>query len=109
MKTVLPLYTPLPTPEEMRRWDEAAHALFGIPPLLLMENAAQAAYAVLREHYRLCPESKILVFMGRGNNGGDGAALARLLHDDGYTVLVCPTGPLEQLGGPARQHADKLQ
>ena len=106
MKTVLPLYTPLPTPEEMRRWDEAAHALFGIPPLLLMENAAQAAYAVLREKYRLCPESKILVFMGKGNNGGDGAALARLLHDDGHTVLVCPTGPLEQLGEPARQHAD---
>ncbi|MDR2488497.1 MAG: NAD(P)H-hydrate dehydratase [Desulfovibrio sp.] len=106
MNSLLPLYTPLPTPEEMRRWDEAARNIFGIPPLLLMENAAQAAHAVLKEHYSLCPESTILIFMGRGNNGGDGAALARLLHDAGHTVLVCPSGPLDELKGPAGEHAD---
>lgn len=109
MKTVLPLYTPLPSPEEMRQWDEAAHTVFGIPPLLLMENAAQAAFSVLKEHCPLSPESRILIFMGRGNNGGDGAALARLLHDAGHSVLVCLAGPLEALSGPAGEHADMAQ
>ena len=109
MKTVLPLYTALPTPEEMRRWDEGALALFGIPPLLLMENAAQAARAALQERRPLAPESRILVFMGRGNNGGDGVALARLLHDEGHTVLVCAAGDVDALGGPAGEHADMAQ
>jgi NAD(P)H-hydrate epimerase len=90
----------------MRRWDEAARDVFGIPPLLLMENAARAAHAVLEEHRPLRPESAILIFMGRGNNGGDGAALARLLHDAGHTVLVLPSGPLEDLQGPAADHAE---
>ena len=105
MKTPLPLYAPLPTPEEMRRWDEAAHSRFGIPTLLLMENAAQAAFSVLNERCPLKPESRILIFMGRGNNGGDGAALARLLHDEGHGVLVLASGPVDGLGSPGREHA----
>ncbi len=109
MENILPLYTPLPSPEEMRRWDEAAYSLFGIPPLLLMENAAWAAFSALQEYRPLRPESKILIFMGRGNNGGDGAALARLLYDAGHTVLVCPSGPLDALGSPAMEHTEMAQ
>lgn len=104
MKTALPLYKALPTPDEMGRWDEAANALFGMPPALLMENAARAAFDVLREHVALSPDCAVLVFMGKGNNGGDGAALARLLHDEGCKVLLCPTRPLTKLRDPARKH-----
>lgn len=106
MKTVPPLYSALPTPEEMRRWDEGALALFGIPPLLLMENAARAARAALQEYRPLAPESRVLIFMGRGNNGGDGVALARLLHDEGHAVLVYLAGEPDGLGGPAGEHAE---
>lgn len=104
MKTVLPLYEDLPTPEEMRQWDEAAHGIFGIPPLLLMENAAQEAARELKRHVALTENSTILIFIGKGNNGGDGAALARILYDEGCMVLVCPTVPLSKLRGPAREH-----
>lgn len=51
----------------------------GIPGLVLMENAA---YAVLRELERAFPQlhkERIAVFCGKGNNGGDGLAVARLL------------------------------
>jgi NAD(P)H-hydrate epimerase len=89
MKQLPSLTIPLPTPEEMRRWDEAASEHFGIPPLLLMENAAQAALQELKRHVILQPETKVLIYAGKGNNGGDGAALARLLHEEGCTVLVC--------------------
>jgi NAD(P)H-hydrate epimerase len=52
----------------------------GIPGLVLMENAA---YAVLRELERVFPclrKERIAIFCGKGNNGGDGLAIARLLH-----------------------------
>lgn len=104
--TQLPLYADLPTPEEIRRWDEATETAFGIPPLLLMENAARAAAEVLKKHVPLMPDSKVLVFMGKGNNGGDGAALARLLSDEaGCRVLVCLSAPVDKLPSPAKEHA----
>jgi NAD(P)H-hydrate epimerase len=89
MKQLPSLTIPLPTPEEMRQWDAAASECFGILSPVLMENAAQAALQELKRHVALCPETKILIFAGKGNNGGEGAALARLLHDEGRAVLVC--------------------
>jgi NAD(P)H-hydrate epimerase len=106
MKRVLPLYADLPTPAEMRQWDEAALSHFGIPPLLLMENAARAALLELKRHVTLSTATKILIFMGKGNNGGDGAALARLLCDEGCTVLVCCVEALNGMSEPAGKHAE---
>lgn len=101
-----PLYLPLPTPDEMTRWDRGAFELYGIPPLLLMENAAQAAVAVLKSALALSPAPRILVFAGKGNNGGDGIAVARILHDEGVAVRVlCTTRP-DALPSPAKEHAD---
>lgn len=106
MKNVLPLYKPLPTPDEMAQWDETAHALFGMPPFLLMENAAHAALRELECHVSLTESTNILILMGKGNNGGDGAALARMLHDRGCNVLVCPCAPLTNLSSATAQHLD---
>lgn len=106
MQTVPPLYEALPTPDEMNQWDDAAHALFDIPPVLLMENAAREALQLLRELVPLSPDCNVLIFAGRGNNGGDGAALARLLYDEGCNVLLCPTRPLAKLRSPAREHVN---
>ena len=104
MKQLPSLTVPLPTPEEMRQWDEAASEQFGIPPLLLMENAAQAALQELKRHVALGPETKVLIFAGKGNNGGDGAALARLLHDQGCIVLVCALAAPSPIQEAAAQH-----
>lgn len=63
----------------------------GIPSLVLMENAARALLRVVLEEF---PEAeKILVVAGKGNNGGDGLALARMLHLIGKKVdFVLPLG-----------------
>lgn len=71
------------TPEQMKQADAATTQEYGIPPLLLMENAARSAAELLlslwAERDMVYPEVKI--FCGPGNNGGDGFAMARHLHE----------------------------
>ena len=100
----LPLYAPLPTPEEMRQWDAAASACHAMPPVMLMENASREALHVLASLVSLNENTRILVFMGSGNNGGDGAALARALHNLGCRVLVCDCNKEKPLKSPAKNH-----
>ncbi|CAK7033565.1 MAG: Bifunctional NAD(P)H-hydrate repair enzyme Nnr [Desulfovibrio sp.] len=94
----------LPAPREIAAWDAAAINEFGIPETLLMENAAREAFHVI--HGMLRAKSRVLVIMGGGNNGGDGACLARHLHDAGHDILVLHVKPVQALTGAAREHAD---
>ncbi len=64
---------------QMRSADLAAIAA-GIPALVLMENAAYALLRALEQRYMPLSAQRIAIFCGKGNNGGDGLALARLLH-----------------------------
>ncbi|HEX7957590.1 MAG TPA: NAD(P)H-hydrate dehydratase, partial [Pyrinomonadaceae bacterium] len=76
---------------------------YAVPSLLLMESAAAAA---AREILPLLPNSPggpdVIVLCGRGNNGGDGAALARQLCLLGANVTVVLFGKLEETKGDAR-------
>lgn len=86
--------------EEMREIDKKA-VLAGIPSLLLMEDAAVFTLRVLRYLYRPLP-SEILLLCGKGNNGGDALALARLLSAEGcrpYLWCPFPAGPAPE-GSP---------
>lgn len=60
--------------EQMRLADERAIAV-GIPSLVLMENAAHRVLEFIPS-----AEPFVAIFCGKGNNGGDGLALARLVH-----------------------------
>ncbi|MDR3073486.1 MAG: NAD(P)H-hydrate epimerase, partial [Deltaproteobacteria bacterium] len=104
---LFPLYqslgSPLPTPAEMAEWDRNSIREFGIPGMLLMENASREAFHAINA--LLPPERRVLVLMGGGNNGGDGACLARHLLDAGHSVLVCHMKPLDSLPEDARAHA----
>ena len=52
----------------------------------LMERAASACARWILEHFDL--QSKIAVFAGPGNNGGDGLAIARMLKNLSYDVSI---------------------
>lgn len=67
------------TAAEMREVDRRTIAA-GIPGLILMENAAHRVVEALARECAPLKEQRILVFCGKGNNGGDGLAIARLLH-----------------------------
>ncbi|MEO7142312.1 MAG: NAD(P)H-hydrate epimerase, partial [Bryobacteraceae bacterium] len=51
----------------------------GIPPLILMENAAHRVTEFLEKRFRPLAGERVVVICGKGNNGGDGLAIARQL------------------------------
>ena len=79
------------TPSEMKMIDEFAIRTIGVPSLQLMENAGKAC---VEELMRLIPAQKkrVIIFCGKGNNGGDGFVIARLLALHGWSVIVVLLG-----------------
>ena len=87
----------LVTAQEMKQYDKNTIEYLGIPGPVLMERAALAAEDFLKERFDAVKErTKVLIFAGMGNNGGDGLALARLLASDGYDVAVRLVGNPEK-------------
>lgn len=81
----------LVTAEEMKRYDAPTIERFHMPGLLLMERAALATVEELQNMYGKTP-CRVLVLAGRGNNGGDGLAVGRLLMLQGYEVCFVIPG-----------------
>lgn len=91
------------TAEEMREVDRLTTEKYGIPSILLMENAAHAAARVITEKLGGSVAGKsFLILCGKGNNGGDGAALARILWSQDAWVELVLFGKLEDTRGNAR-------
>ena len=68
------------TAREMRDIDELAQQKFKIPSIVLMENAGlRAAEIIAKKHSELNYHSEIMVFAGKGKNGGDALVVARQL------------------------------
>ena len=91
------MFVPVPTPEEMARWDAAAAAA-GISEETLMESASRAAMDCLRETAArkniALSGASVLLLAGSGNNGGDAFCMARHLLDAGARpVLLCTRDP----------------
>ncbi|MDE0908299.1 MAG: NAD(P)H-hydrate dehydratase [SAR324 cluster bacterium] len=89
----------------MRAMDQHAIEALGIPGLILMENAARSvADLVEAEILRERPEARVVVCCGRGNNGGDGFAVARLLVNRGFHVSVIDAGEAKTDDARTNQH-----
>jgi hydroxyethylthiazole kinase-like uncharacterized protein yjeF len=58
----------------------------GIPSIVLMENASKGAADFFASRFPLPVYKNVLVIAGKGNNGGDGFAAGRILHQKGYHV-----------------------
>jgi len=82
----------------MREADRHTIEDLGVPGMVLMENAATRVVDAIRGAF---PDTRrILILCGPGNNGGDGFAAARHLHNGGLDVQVC------LLGDPAKLSPD---
>jgi NAD(P)H-hydrate epimerase len=94
------------TAAEMRAIDHATTERFGVSSLTLMENAGSAVAEHVLANYR--EAQRIVVFCGKGNNGGDGFVAARHLHQQGRTVQVILLADRVDLRGDAAVTFDKL-
>ena len=98
------------TAEEMREIDRQTTEKYGIPSILLMENAAHAVARIITEKLGGSVAGKsFLILCGKGNNGGDGAALARILWTLGAEVFVYLFGKVDQTKGDARLNFEILK
>ncbi len=98
------------TRDEVRELDRRAIDEFGVPGIVLMENAGRGCAELLM---RLNPDKKpVVILCGPGNNGGDGFVIARHLDNHGWPVQCvrrwCQA--LGQIGAvtPTGQFRDRL-
>lgn len=78
------------TREEMQRIDQYTIEEIGIPGMVLMEKAAMATCEEIIT--RFTKDKTVLVVTERGNNGGDGIVVARILSSLGYKVDIYEIG-----------------
>jgi NAD(P)H-hydrate epimerase len=84
----------LVTGKEMKLLDQNTSTNFKVPQLVLME---QAAMCFVQELFAIVPHlKKALVVCGKGNNGADGLAIARLLWQKGLEVEICCIKDMEE-------------
>jgi NAD(P)H-hydrate epimerase len=92
------------TRAEASEFDRWAIEELGVPRLVLMENAGRGASDWICTHRReldLGTGARIGILCGRGNNGGDGYALARHLKNSGFEVHIFELGDGAGLGDEA--------
>ncbi len=84
----------LTTSEEMRALDTSAIEDFHIPGIVLMENAGLGTVRMMEQQCGPCEDTIAPIFVGPGNNGGDGLVIGRHLYQRGcqpiFFFLVNP-------------------
>ena len=92
--------------EKIRRADKITIEGYGIPGVVLMENASQGVARVCLKELEGIKEPSVLVIAGKGNNGGDGYAAARLLKNNGVKCEIVVLGDLKEIKGDAKINLD---
>jgi NAD(P)H-hydrate epimerase len=100
---------PIATSAEMRSCDQIAIEKFSISGLVLMENASRGVVNAIVSEYGVVRGRNIYVFCGKGNNGGDGFALARHLYNLNANVFVFILSEPEKLTGDARRNFEIIK
>ncbi|MBI2354013.1 MAG: NAD(P)H-hydrate dehydratase [Deltaproteobacteria bacterium] len=94
--------------QTMQELDQRAIAEFGVPGLTLMENAGRACVEEIVAESGPARGKRAVIIAGKGNNGGDGYVIARLLSQQGWAVKVCVLAEAVQIGGDAAVNLGRL-
>lgn len=87
------------TRDQVREVDRIAIEEFGIPSVILMENAGRGCAELL---IRLGIHAPVGIVCGKGNNGGDGFVIARHLVNHGFDVKVLLLGDPEEISDDSK-------
>ncbi len=97
------------TPDQMRELDRATIEDRGVPGLTLMERAGAAVAGAARELLSPAPADPLVVILaGKGNNGGDGLVVARLLDGLGIRTRTFLLARGRELRGDAAANRVRL-
>ena len=97
------------TAQQMRELDRLTVERCGIPYATLMETAGSRVVEAIIENYGPVADKSFAVFCGKGNNGGDGAVIARLLFLRGAQVKLFLFGKIEDTKGEARTNFESVK
>lgn len=92
------------TTQEMKEIDRKAIEIYGIPGVVLMENAGVAVLRYMEEVNGSLAGKRVIVLAGKGNNGGDGFVVARHLANRGAKVKVFLFCSQQKIAGDAGIH-----
>jgi len=98
----------LVTASEMQKMDKETIEIFGLPGIVLMENAGRCAVEYFLSHFSNIHDKRIGIIAGSGNNGGDGFVMARYLISAGMDVILFLMTKSENLSGDARFNYERL-
>ncbi len=88
---------------QMRELDRLTIEKYGTPGHILMERAGSGATQVLLNFFEERPQ-RVVVVAGKGNNGGDGFVMARLLKKQGIACEVLLAAKKQEVSGDARRN-----
>ena len=97
------------TAAQMQRIDRLTTERYGIPGLTMMENAGQRVIEFLAERYAPLHQQRITILCGRGNNGGDGLVVARLLRGLGLSPRVALFADPVKIRGDASANLERYK
>src|SRR5437868_9205997 len=97
------------TAAEMREVDRLTTERYDIPSLQLMENAGTQFFEFLRSSYGDSAASHAAILCGKGNNGGDGFVVARLLQEQGLKPSAYIFVELKAVRGDAAENLARLK
>ncbi|SHK68180.1 bifunctional ADP-dependent NAD(P)H-hydrate dehydratase/NAD(P)H-hydrate epimerase [Desulforamulus aeronauticus] len=90
------------TAAEMKQIDLQAIEKYGIPGIVLMENAGWRVVEIIEGIISEVKDKIVTILVGKGNNGGDGLVVARHLLNRGVQVKVLLLADPEEFQGDAR-------
>jgi len=93
----------------MQLMDRRAMSEFGVPGLTLMENAGRACADAICEAFGPGAGKRALIVAGKGNNGGDGFVISRLLAERGWEAPVLLLADPQTLTGDAAASLARLR
>jgi len=96
------------TAQTMQEIDRRTITEFGVPGLTLMERAGANCAEIIVKRFASATSSMALIVAGKGNNGGDGFVIARLLADSGWQVELALYADPAGLAGDARTNYERL-
>jgi hydroxyethylthiazole kinase-like uncharacterized protein yjeF len=99
----------LVTSSQMRNIDKKTIEGIGIPGLELMEKAGKGVSLAAKEMLGDVKNKKVVIFCGRGNNGGDGFVVGRYLSEWGAEVEFYLTAKAEDVKGDAKTDLEKAE